>query len=159
VKSCLNMNGVPVDCTSNQVFSNATFMEPDLYKCQQLPLFCDDQHWKKLIYNVQKDASGMALPSAKQQAANPNFIVDSVWQKSVNKIANPLPSDLYYLKTPGCCRCEPHLLPYYFIDNSITDPGYPDNKRKNNTYNYYGTLIVLQYRWIHSAKCISCRKE
>jgi hypothetical protein len=31
----------------------------------------------------------------------------------------------------GCCSCTPHPMPYFFVDSSTKDLGYPDNKHNN----------------------------
>lgn len=129
------MTGFPVDCSSPSVYSNATFMEPDLYKCQRMPYFCENQQWAKQIYNIQVQQSGIAQPSAVQMAAQPPFITDPVWKKAVDKLSRK--NDRYYFETPGCCSCESYLMPYYLFDNSVSDPGYPDNKRNKIILNYF----------------------
>jgi hypothetical protein len=67
---------------------NFLTQEPDLWKCQHLPYYCFDQLWPKQVYNIQIDKkTGLALPAAKQMTADPQFVTDKAWQKSVNKLS------------------------------------------------------------------------
>ena len=67
---------------------NFLTQEPDLWKCQHVPYYCFDQLWPKQVYNIQIDKkTGLALPAAKQMTANPQFITDKAWQKTVNKLS------------------------------------------------------------------------
>eukprot|EP00981_Chlorochromonas_danica_P002026 scaffold413_cov176-Ochromonas_danica.AAC.22 len=125
-QSCMMENGVAVPCWNSSRYNDSTFMEPDLYKCQRMPFFCDDTEWPKLIWKSLVDShTGIALDGAQQEKST--FITDPVWQKEVDSISNPDASDLYYLKTPGCCQCERYILPYYFIDDTVEE-GYTDDK-------------------------------
>eukprot|EP01034_Spumella_vulgaris_P000338 gene338-450_t len=93
-----------------------------------MPFFCEDRFQSKLIWDDQFLDANRVIPAdaAVQEAAS--FIVDPVWQKQVDNIQNPADSDLYYVKLPGCCQCERHIIPYYFQDDTQIDQGYPDNK-------------------------------
>jgi len=110
VRSCVNNNGTSVPCSSNQVYSPATFMEPDVFKCRRIPFFCDDRTWEKISWRVKKVA-GVVLPGSEQEKS---------WFKN-HGYANPP------FTTPGCCRCERHSLPPYFSDTDA-DVGFQDNK-------------------------------
>ncbi len=107
---------------ANTTLTNSIhFMEPDLFKCNQMPFFCEDRQLPKLIWDDQFDASGKVLGREFQEASG--FITDPIWQKEVNSIENPSESDLYYQLIPGCCRCERHIIPYYFQDDSYVTEG------------------------------------
>jgi hypothetical protein len=54
-------------------------------------------------------------------------MVDPVWQAEVEAIPDPQPSDLFYNFKKGCCQCERHFLPYFYLYEKA-DLGYPDNK-------------------------------
>lgn len=114
IKSCLNSIGAYIDCSNSTGEVVVEFMEPDLFKCRQIPYFCDGQSYEHLVWNVMKDKSGYPLNASMQESSW--YIVDPTWN-----------AGQVYQYTPGCCSCESHWLPYYFYD-SIADTGYPDNK-------------------------------
>ena len=127
--SCMLRNGITVPCSNTSIAHNSSFQEPDLFKCMQIPFFCDDKEWPRQKWKTLVDPrTGHALPGYMQ--TNSTYEVDPDWQAQVNAIANPQPQDLFYVKTLGCCRCEKHRLPYFFRSTakSDVDPGYLDNK-------------------------------
>lgn len=122
--SCLLPSGMPEDCSNSSIKVDSTFQEPDLFKCQQIPFFCDDQLLPKFTWDIVME-NGLAAPKEDQEESS--YIIDPIWQAEVDSIQNPTEEDLYFQKIPGCCRCERKLLPYYFKDNTA-DLGFPDNK-------------------------------
>ena len=101
--------------------------EPDMFKCDKIGFFCDDQQKEKMIWKSVRDPkTGLALSKSHQE--NSTYMVDPSWAAYVKTIQNPQPTDLYYKYIPGCCRCEKHAMPYFFTDKVDTDPGYPDTK-------------------------------
>lgn len=113
MKACVNTNGTGVPCSSPTAYQAATYMEPDLYKCRQIPFFCDDKSWDYQTWRVLKDkATGLPLRGSLQET--------STFKTHVR--------DAPYMRTTGCCACEPHSLPIYFRDSSTVDDGFSDNK-------------------------------
>lgn len=117
--SCVLPNGEPELCSNSTIRERGTFQQPDLWKCQRIPFFCDDQ------LNP-KSADGIAADKEIQEASG--YIIDPVWQEEVNSINDPAESDLYYEKIPGCCQCERYILPCYFQEDEFIDLGQKDNK-------------------------------
>ena len=122
--SCMNYLGKPIDCSNTtHVYNVSTFQEPDLYKCQQIPYFCDAQQLPKQIWDIKIDQNtGFAKPTSIQQQSS--YITDPNWQLEVN--AGLISSTYQYI--PGCCACEPQWMPYYFRDSTTVDDGFLDNK-------------------------------
>jgi len=119
-------HGKSVDC-DNDTVPTVEFLEPDLYKCRQIPYFCDDQLYPKLQWKARWDDSESFIITDPILQAQSTHEVDQEWQDSVNIIQDPEPSDLFYEMTPGCCQCEPYHMPYFFIDRRA-DAGFNDNK-------------------------------
>jgi hypothetical protein len=63
--SCILKSGLPVECSNSSVYER--FQEPDLFKCDSIPFFCDDRYEKKKIWNILTDSKGVALPAADQE--------------------------------------------------------------------------------------------
>jgi hypothetical protein len=45
-------NGIPAPCGNSSIQVNSTFQEPDLYKCDKTPYFCDAQLYPKYIWDI-----------------------------------------------------------------------------------------------------------
>lgn len=118
-----------------------------MYKCQQLPFFCDDQFLPKYIWDPVVDANGIARPTIYQETKvkaenfkyEDLYQIDPAWQDELDGLSNPSEEDKYYKKVPGCCSCERYILPYYFLDTSRIDLGDLDNK---HTYVQLSILAV-----------------
>lgn len=124
--SCMLPNGLAVPCTNSSIQVNSTFNEPNMFKCNSIPFFCDQQLLQKMIWQPVFDKkTGRAAIGSEQEKSK--YVPDQKWLKNSQLVVNPTNADTYYQYIPGCCACERHSLPYYFTDNSI-DVGYPDNK-------------------------------
>ena len=111
--SCMLSDGTRSNCSDPMVQHNSTFLEPDKFKCDQIPYFCDPQMKPASIWKILTDpVTGRALNRTAQEKSS--FI--------------PNPTDSSVMFIPGCCACEAETMPYYFIDSSTIDDGYPDNK-------------------------------
>lgn len=112
VWTCVNSNGTQVSCDADDVYQTASFHQPDLHKCRQIPFFCDEQKWDYLTWNVLKDPfTGLPLSGQVQETSDYRTV----------------PRSKPYQVTPGCCACERHSLPSYFQDTTA-DFGFSDNK-------------------------------
>jgi hypothetical protein len=122
MKSCVTKTGHPVDCSNTTaVHEESTFQEPDMFKCLQIPYFCDDICWPKYIWDIARSPDGNALDYLEQEKST--YTVDPVWEAQYGGQKGAC-----YTEKKGCCKCERHNMPYYFVDDS-KDLGYPDNKR------------------------------
>lgn len=114
VKSCLGKNSTYVDCKNSTGEVVVEFEEPDLYKCQQIPFFCNDQPFPKLVWNVRSNATSYPYDSSVQESS---------WFKQDPAYKPIEPETLM----PGCCKCESNWMPHYFYDTRA-DPGQRDSK-------------------------------
>ena len=64
--SCMLPSGRPAPCDNTSISHESTFWEPDRYKCNQIPYFCDDRTLPKVTWNAQLDENGVALPRESQ---------------------------------------------------------------------------------------------
>lgn len=90
------------------------FNEPDLFKCQQIPFFCDGTAYPQLVWNVLLDDNGYPLNASMQESSS--FMTSPSW-----------PPNTDYAYTPSCCACQSHWMPEYFY-NDKTNLGYEDDK-------------------------------
>jgi len=125
-KSCMNKHGITVDCKNKTRYDFATFMEPDMHKCDEIGYFCDTRYLPKLKWKTLVDEyTGIALAGHLQEKSK--YEVDLEWKEEMEQIVDPAFRDTFYKRTPGCCECERHWMPYYF-QKKKEDLGYPDNK-------------------------------
>jgi hypothetical protein len=111
--SCTNRYGSRVDCSNSTVYNVSTFQEPDLYKCMQIPYFCDAKYWPKQTWKILTEPdTGIALPASAQEQST--------------YINDPNSKETTY--TPGCCSCEPHWMPHFFLDSDLIETGYSDHE-------------------------------
>lgn len=119
LKTYITINGTHVDPDDpddpNIDNIRYVYREPDYYKCQSLPYFCDDVSWNRTTWQIVRDEdTGLALDETYQEAS------DFKYYQKIER------------ETTGCCQCEYHSLPKYFSDGAYTgdspDTGYPDNK-------------------------------
>merc|ERR1711871_1611368 len=139
-KTCIIHDGYtftgPCDDPFVQYANDGTLLgyyEKDLYKCQQIPFFCDDQYFDHLIYDVVESAEGVR--------GSPPVRDNDVQADSVYRKTNEFDDDEFYFSIEGsnddmekayffqrgCCQCERHQMPKFF-EVSISDLGFPDNK-------------------------------
>lgn len=107
--SCINFNGSYVDCSNATAFGDVIFQEPDLFKCMQIPFFCDEMTFTQGAWNIQYDGSYAAPAYVQERLTNG-------WSMGRGETV------------PGCCSCEPHWMPYFFRDTSIVDEGFMDKE-------------------------------
>lgn len=48
--SCMTPSGIPAPCGNSSIQANSTFQEPDMFKCDSIPYFCDAQLKQKLVW-------------------------------------------------------------------------------------------------------------
>ena len=130
----------PVECPSNssinylfdEFFGRTEilrFNEPDLFKCRQIPYFCDNRDYPKLNWKMKDEFDFKSLEELQEHLESiedNGWLTDRVWKNEMESIPNnPYP---YYQFTKGCCQCERHSLPYFFKNKEIVDSGFTDNK-------------------------------
>ena len=126
--SCMLDTGLPVPCENSSIAINSSFQEPDRYKCNQIPYFCEDRSLPKVTWNTQFDEFGNAAPSEVQSAADPMYKMDPDWYREQQEAGIP-DDEMVYEFIPGCCKCERHHMPYFFAGAANrANEGYFDNK-------------------------------
>jgi hypothetical protein len=144
--SCLDNKGNYIDCVNDAQNVYVSFEEPDLYKCQQIPFFCDETFFPKYQWDIAYEAdkvtpvANSTLQSQRKFTIDPNWLPIGVSEDSFTPPLGVPISDVDLVnptsETPGvwaympsCCACEPHYMPYYFASDAENPaPGYPDNK-------------------------------
>jgi hypothetical protein len=140
--SCVNTtnsdNLSPMDCpanasqtTTDDVIYGVTdvfrFMEPDLYKCRQLPYFCDNQQYMKLEWKLESYNGPPNDHQAELQWwESLGFRTNTTWNRMMLQSSGG--ESYFYEQTLGCCQCQPRYLPHFFRDTTLADLGYTDNK-------------------------------
>jgi len=121
--TCIDRNGTHVPCGSGDMWPEGTYQEPDWFKCQQIPFFCDDHDWPSLRWNVIRDPKT-------------NLARNGTFQSQSSFIEGERAST-----SKGCCQCERHPMPiYYNHTETVVDIGFPDNKHAVVQF----TLTALQ---------------
>jgi hypothetical protein len=96
-------------------------MEPDLFKCRQIPYYCDDKQYPKYVWDVARDLNGEGsyIVKSEEYQVIQGYVEDENWRLHT--------SYDFYQMTKGCCQCERHHMPYFFKDETAVE-GFPDDK-------------------------------
>jgi hypothetical protein len=123
LESCIMRNGSKISCDDHYADlypGSFSFMEPDLHKCRELPYFCEDMTYPKLVWDIQTVmVNGNQQAESVSDQEESSYVEDDDWRLYT--------SNDFYDMTKGCCQCERHSLPYYFADTTAVG-GFPDNK-------------------------------
>lgn len=116
-------DGLSVPCTNSSIQHSSTFMEPDMYKCNQIPFFCDSQNLPKYIWQTVIDPlTGKAAPGSAQEKSQ--YIIDPVWAATAALGTTPATQNYQVIYDGGhggcilfilCCLFYMYCIFYFII--------------------------------------------